>query len=232
MPLQHGPTHNFASLLKTLLPTANLVHAPPHARHSYLTSQIANLSLHPALEASLHILNADLPSAHFLVRHMSGPPAIEGMILHSILHRTEGDFDNARAWMRDVEDACEGWVPKKKGKARLEEKIVGATRGGGTCGREGEQTLVGYVYYNSGEREDGNEREAGSSRPNSNVDVDAETGLEERIRTELQHVIEWCRDKFGDQTWVDASEAWVRPGEEVRSMGNDMVSGGKGWRMF
>lgn len=67
-----------------------------------LTDAISSLYIHPALEAALHILNCDLPSAHFLVRRMEAPPAYESMFLHGILHRIEGDFDNARAWYGDV----------------------------------------------------------------------------------------------------------------------------------
>ena len=33
---------------------------------------------------------------------MQAPPAYEGMFLHGILHRVEGDYDNVRAWYGDV----------------------------------------------------------------------------------------------------------------------------------
>ena len=36
---------------------------------------------------------------------MQNPPAWEGMFLHGILHRVEGDYDNARAWYRDVKES-------------------------------------------------------------------------------------------------------------------------------
>ena len=78
---------------------------PPKVRNSSLTHQISSLMLHPVLETVLHILNGDLPSAHFLVRHMEAAPAYESMYLHGILHRIEGDYDNARAWYGNVEDS-------------------------------------------------------------------------------------------------------------------------------
>jgi len=78
---------------------------PSHPPNPTLTTAIAALSLHPTLEAACHILNSDLPSAHFLVRHMQAPPALEGMFLHGILHRVEGDYDNARAWYGNVKDS-------------------------------------------------------------------------------------------------------------------------------
>ena len=36
---------------------------------------------------------------------MQAPPAFEGMFLHGILHRIEGDYDNARAWYGNVADS-------------------------------------------------------------------------------------------------------------------------------
>lgn len=78
---------------------------PPRVRSASLTHQISSLSLHPVLETILHILNGDLTSAHFLVRHMEAPPAYESMFMHGILHRIEGDYDNARAWYGDVQDS-------------------------------------------------------------------------------------------------------------------------------
>jgi len=66
---------------------------------------ISSLLVHPSLEAAFHILNDDLPSAHFLVRHMQAAPQYESMFLHGILHRIEGDYNNTRAWYRDVQDS-------------------------------------------------------------------------------------------------------------------------------
>ena len=66
-----------------------------------LTDVISSLYLHPTIEIAFHILNNDLPSAHFLVRHMETAPAYEAMYLHGILHRIEGDYENARAWYKD-----------------------------------------------------------------------------------------------------------------------------------
>lgn len=99
----------YASLLTALLPPQTpapvLPPASPNARHPQLTSSIAALQLHPTLESLLHILNGDLTSAHFLVRHMQAPPKWEGMLLHALLHRVEGDYDNARAWYGDVAES-------------------------------------------------------------------------------------------------------------------------------
>ncbi|PSN67815.1 hypothetical protein BS50DRAFT_572815 [Corynespora cassiicola Philippines] len=63
-------------------------------------------------------------------------------------------------------------------------------------------------------------------------DDDDEKEIEERTREELRRVIEWCTDKFGDGPWVDARSAYAGPGDEVRKIGEDMVTGSKGWREF
>ncbi|CZT21954.1 uncharacterized protein RCC_07822 [Ramularia collo-cygni] len=75
----------------------------PHDRS--LSNAIASLHVHPTLEAILHMLNNDLTSAHFLCRHMQSPPAFESMLIHGVLHRIEGDYDNASAWYGNVEDS-------------------------------------------------------------------------------------------------------------------------------
>ncbi|KAK6415141.1 hypothetical protein LTR95_017627, partial [Oleoguttula sp. CCFEE 5521] len=70
-----------------------------------ISHAITNLSLHPTLEALLHILNADLSSAHFLCRHMESAPAYEAMFIHGLLHRVEGDYRNTDAWYGDVSES-------------------------------------------------------------------------------------------------------------------------------
>ncbi|KAI9716942.1 MAG: hypothetical protein M1812_005091 [Candelaria pacifica] len=171
-----------------------------------LTSQISSLSLHPTLEAALHILNHDLPSAHFLARHMQSPPAYEGMYLHGILHRIEGDYDNARAWYGDVAVSD---VYKKIWDGGEEAKV----EGGEDKGRE----FIGKVERLKKEGEGDKEAlEVGSLR-------------------EIKGVVEWCVEKFGTEKVDDATNApgaWVRPSEKIKQMGEDQVSGEGGARDF
>jgi hypothetical protein len=211
------------SIAQTLLAHTSLAHHPP--LKPSLTAPIANLHLHPTLEALLHILNHDLPSAHFLVRHMQAPPAVEGMLLHGILHRAEGDYGNARAWVGDVGDACEGFVPKHREEGRkLDVDVMGKVGGEG-----GKASLLSYVY--------------GDEDPTSLInDVEAFRGkkaregeeavLEKRIRQEAERIMEWCKIKFGGGEWEDATGAWVKNSEEIGKIRGDMVSGGKGFREF
>lgn len=220
------PKPTLSSLLETLLPTAHLTKPPPHPQNPSLTSVISSLLLYPTIEAALHLLNADLPSAHFLVRHMQAPPAIEGMLLHSILHRSEGDMPNARAWASDVVDASDGWVPKHKEEQRLDSNTVQAMEGKVTGGIRFAQ----FVY--DGDTYGAEKLITDVEKWREEQDAEGEELLAGRIQGELVKVLEWCRKKFGDGEWADASTAWVKHGEEVRKMGEDMVSGDKGFRDF
>ncbi|KAF1348269.1 hypothetical protein EJ07DRAFT_141907, partial [Lizonia empirigonia] len=216
------------TLATHLLNTASLTLPPSTPRLASLTAPIARLALHPTLEATLHLLNHDLPSAHFLVRHMQAPPALEGMLLHAILHRSEGDMRNAVLWLGDVGDAGAGFVPKRR---EAGEVLDGAVRG--RCGCVGiEGGLVEFVYGEGGveegrrlvgDVEGWRERKGGGEE---------EARLAERIRGEMGRVLEWCVRKFGTEPWPDASSAWVKNSDEVQKTSNDMVSGGKGYREF
>ncbi|KAH7073881.1 hypothetical protein BKA63DRAFT_567049 [Paraphoma chrysanthemicola] len=228
--------HTLTSLSKKLLPANRNTYSPQHSTFPTLTAEISNLQLHPTIEAALHIANADLPSAHFLVRHMQAPPAVEGMLLHGILHRAEGDFDNARAWMSDVRDACEGFVPKRKDRGeKLSLDVFGKV------GMEGEtRSLVAFVYgTEQGER---GGMEGLVSRVERLRKAEGKDGGEERrkeeyevgvkIVDELERVLEWCKRKFGEGKWEDARSAWVKNSEEVNEISEKMTSGGEGFRKF
>jgi hypothetical protein len=96
----------YSSLKQQLLSKPGPVLPPPaSAPLQSLTHTISSLMLHPSIEAALHLLNDDLVSAHFLVRHMQAAPQYESMLLHGILHRIEGDYENTREWYRDVKDS-------------------------------------------------------------------------------------------------------------------------------
>ncbi|KZM25203.1 hypothetical protein ST47_g3683 [Ascochyta rabiei] len=224
------PPPTFSTLHATLLASTNLTHPPAHPHTPSLTAQISALALHPTLEAALHILNHDLPSAHFLVRHLQAAPALEGMLLHSILHRSEGDMQNARLWLSDVGDACSGFVPKKRGEGvRLEGEVAEGCKG---KGRGEEVSLVVFVYGQGGVGEGlrlVDDVEGYRKRRGGGAEGEA---LKGRIREEMGRVLEWCVDKFGSGEWADASSAWVKNSDEVQKISNDMVGGDKGYRKF
>ncbi|KAL8778781.1 MAG: hypothetical protein Q9213_007245 [Squamulea squamosa] len=185
----------FTDLYNHLLTLPAPLLPPGKATSPKLTASISALSLHPTLEVAFHILNNDLPSAHFLVRHMQSPPAYEGMFLHGILHRVEGDYDNARAWYDNVSES----------------DIFKHTWS------EGKDDALDFI----GRVENLKKNRKGSKE-----------NLEKESLEEIKKVIEWCKQKFGEQSMEDASAAWVKPDEENRKMAEDMVSGGEGFRKF
>ncbi|KAL8768259.1 MAG: hypothetical protein Q9209_005490 [Squamulea sp. 1 TL-2023] len=185
----------FTDLYNHLLTLPAPLLPPGKATSPNLTASISALSLHPTLEVAFHILNNDLPSAHFLVRHMQSPPAYEGMFWHGILHRIEGDYDNARAWYDNVSES----------------DVFKHTWS------EGKDDALDFI----GRVENLNKNRKGSRED-----------LEKESLEEIKKVIEWCKQKFGEQRMEDASAAWVKPDEENRKMAEDMVSGGEGFRNF
>ena len=125
---------------------------------------------------------------------MQAAPAFEGMYLHGILHRIEGDYDNARAWYGNVASTDvfgKNWKSEEEG---LE--FIGKIEALNTKG-EGDKESLG----------------------------------KESVQ-EIKGVVDFCVDKFGKGTVEDASAAWKQPEGEHKKMGQDMVSGDKGYRHF
>jgi len=125
---------------------------------------------------------------------MQAPPAYEGMFLHGILHRVEGDYDNARAWYRNVKDS----------------EVFSAV----WEGEEQARDFIGKVEALV-KRKEGDKGE-----------------LERESVKEIKAVVDFCRKKFGDGEVKDATGAWVQPSEDHKKMGEEMVTGGKGFRKF
>lgn len=117
-------------------------------------------------------------------------------------------------------------MPKKKGAQRLDFSVVQGMKGKATSGIR----FVEFVYRNDKVEIERLIDDVGKFRQDGKKERDVE--LEKRIRVELERVLMWCRQKFGDGEYMDASAAWVRHSEEVRKKGEDMVSGGKGFREF
>ncbi|MCJ1315831.1 hypothetical protein MMC15_001151 [Xylographa vitiligo] len=185
---------SFDALYAQLLTLRVPLLPPGKATDPKLTDKISSLYIHPTLEAAFHLLNCDLPSAHFLVRHMQAAPMFEAMYLHGILHRIEGDYDNARAWYGNVADTevfKKNWSSKEKA---LE--------------------FIGKV-------EALNKKRKGDK-----------AALEKESVKEIKTVIDHCVEKYSSGQVQDASVAWVQPEEAHRRMGEEMVSGGKGFRDF
>ncbi|KAF8863845.1 hypothetical protein BDZ45DRAFT_670076 [Acephala macrosclerotiorum] len=199
-------TSDYQSVLTSLLPPSQphvLLTLPVSPHKPFIPStQISAQSLHPILESALHILNLDLPSAHFLLRHMQAGPAFEAMYLHGILHQIEGDIDNARAWYMDVKEADvfkAAW--DRKGGLGVAMNFLGRV----------EELKEGV---RKGQEEDG------------------DTSAREESLGELKAVLDFCKTKFGTGKVDDAIGKWVGMSAKNRDIAEKMVTGGEGWRRF
>lgn len=169
-----------------------------------LGSEIANLSLHPTLEAALHVLNLDLPSAHFLLRHMECAPAWESMFLHGILHRIEGDYNNARAWYGSVKDSevfAYAWGRSSDSDSD--------TKGP----KSGIEAALGFIAEIQSLRETGkgDREELGS-----------------RSLDEIQAVVAFCAKRFGVQKVEDARDVRARNEGKLKEKRQAIVVGSEG----
>ncbi len=196
-------TKSFADVYAQVLTLPPPLLPPGHLHSATLRASIANLSLYPCLEAALHILNVDLPSAHFLVRHMQSEPAFEAMYLHGILHRVEGDYDNARAWYGDVQDS------------EVFQTVWSENEGG----KEGAWRLI----------DDVEKARKGSKEDKQGLDMEE---LGKRSLSEIKRVVGYCEKKFGTGAMEDARDAWVPLTGKHKEMAENMLVGGEGWREF
>jgi hypothetical protein len=65
-----------------------------------LTPSIDDLDAPDAVKAGLHLLNDDLVRAHEIAQAYEGDKTCD--YWHAIVHRREGDFDNAKYWLHHV----------------------------------------------------------------------------------------------------------------------------------
>jgi hypothetical protein len=175
--------------------------------------------LHPALETLLHLLNADLASAHFLVRHMQSPPAWEGMAMHALLHRFEGDLDNARAWYSDIAGcslleflwAKDGTVGEVRDAERLRETARGLVEADEqfkkSVGRADKQAEAKHSAQNMAD-------DADASAPGTSAAQKASTGLP-KVKTFMDRVEAVQRVRHAPRKFGRGEEAWET---EVREL--------------
>ncbi|GAB7345218.1 hypothetical protein MBLNU457_3593t2 [Dothideomycetes sp. NU457] len=198
---------------------------PGKSYDASMTDTISSLYVHPTLESLLHILNHDLPSAHFLVRKMQSAPAVEGMYIHGLLHRVEGDLNNTRAWYADVCDTdvfTNYWGPvpddpntdTAAGKVEFKDGKYYNENGGKAPPQPGARVFLNRLEElqrnGKGDRE----------------------GLERQSQEEIDALVRYCVDKFGTEKVLDARGAFVKNSDEINSMSQDMVSGKGGFRKF
>ena len=92
------PASELAALLLARDPLPPLV--PPGVYDEALTEEIAATTGPATVKAGLYLLNDDLPRAHALAQSVEGDPL--GDYWHALIHRREGDYDNARYWFGRV----------------------------------------------------------------------------------------------------------------------------------
>ncbi|KAK4945158.1 hypothetical protein LTR10_015584 [Elasticomyces elasticus] len=209
----------YTTLLSSLLPPST-PHIPlslpvsPHKAH-IPAQKISSLQLHPVIESALHIINLDLPSAHFLLRHMQAKPAWEAMYLHGILHRIEGDIDNARAWYGDVQDS---------------EVFQTLWRDNDTGSNQSNAIDRAKSFLDKVELyKDSLLSKKQAAQPSSSVNVDTIT---QTSLNELRHFLSFCESKFGTDPVTDASSVWISMGDKHKDQAAQMITGGEGWREF
>lgn len=164
---------------------------------------------------------------------MQAAPAFEGMFLHGILHRIEGDYDNARAWYSDVrgEEVYRAvWGSEGVGwKEWKENGRTGEKDGGQVFIDDIERFRRGKVGEKVGGGKGlGDEQAVGSGRGRGR----GKHELERESAREIDTIVKRCVELFGTERMQDASEAWVRPSENIRRMGQDQVHGSSGRREF
>lgn len=246
----------YNAILSALLQHEHVFYSPPTSSHKLLIAQsqsqtqqqqraetststssdlptIASLSLHPVLESLLHILNCDLPSAHFLCRHAEVEPMYESMYVHGILHRTEGDIDNTRAWYGNVKDT-DVFRHSWSGEARKDAPEIAA--------QGWEHFLDRLERYRDRVRSrqgvGGREMDEDRLDPGAVKDWKREEELlRETSLWEIKKLTDFCEDKFGVGEMKDANDgAFVGKmesgNEKYAEIAKSMVTGGEGWRTF
>lgn len=246
-PAQHSQKDvqaEYRRVLDAILSYEHVFFSPPTSPHKVHIQQhpppqnlptISSLSLHPVIESLVHLLNCDLPSAHFLCRHAQVDPKFESMFVHGILHRMEGDVDNTRAWYDDVKDSDifkQVWLESAKQGSSVP-----------AAAQKGWRHFLDRIERyrdRSRKRQEANEKK---EKPEDNLDPAGvtdwgkeEVELREASLWEMQQFLQFCEQKFGVGQVVDASSEFIglmeTGNEKHAQIAQNMTTGGEGWREF
>lgn len=234
---------DYKRILDAIQSCDHVFFSPPTSPHKVHIQQqppprdlptISSLSLHPVIESLVHLLNCDLPSAHFLCRHAQVEPKFESMFVHGILHRIEGDVDNTRAWYDDVKDSDvfkHVWLESAKQGSSVP-----------AAAQKGWRHFIDRVERYRDRTRDRREKNS-KDKPEDNLspaDVKDWSKEEEDLKDaslwELQETLRFCEQKFGIGQIIDASSEFrgmTESGDEkLAEIAKNMVTGGEGWREF
>lgn len=154
---------------------------------------------------------------------MQSPPAWEAMYLHGILHRIEGDIDNARAWYRDVKD---GDVFKTVWSDDDDNDPNSNTGSAPSHALDRANSFLDKVesYKASLLSSSVQNRPAEST---TSADTIRDMSLHE-----LRRVLSFCETKFGTDPVTDVSDVWVSMADKHKDQAAQMITSGEGWREF
>lgn len=142
-----------------------------------------------ALVAALHLWNDSLDAAHVLVQDLSGST---GSALHGIMHRREGDYDNAKYWFRRAGDHP-AWHGLQSRAARwLREEQAGGRLPGGAIG-EALNAVAAQGAWNPYLFTDAVAMAVGGSGGATNGAGSAEAGLEALERLQWMELSSFIR---------------------------------------
>ncbi|PWN30945.1 hypothetical protein BDZ90DRAFT_257994 [Jaminaea rosea] len=141
-----GVPSDFPSTLSLLFsrPSSSIPLLPRQPFDGSLTSLIhkeaTSASWSPALEASVHLLNDDLDSAHDIVTDLEHVPICA--LPHGVLHRRQGEWWNSQYWASQFPSAGRNaWVKETYGERGAKgffddvKKVANGSKGGSSaCG--------------------------------------------------------------------------------------------------
>jgi hypothetical protein len=90
----------YEEMLRVLLERETFPLRPAKVFDPSLAVRIDSLDENDEVKAGLHHLNDDLDRAHALAQAHEGDKTCD--YWHAIVHRREGDFDNAKYWLRKM----------------------------------------------------------------------------------------------------------------------------------
>jgi hypothetical protein len=91
---------SFDEIFEILAKRSGVPLRPAKVFDATLAGAIDALDCDDAVKAGLHLMNDDLERGHQLAQAHEGDKTCD--YWHAIVHRREGDFDNAKYWLRQV----------------------------------------------------------------------------------------------------------------------------------
>ena len=166
-------------------------------------------------------------------------PKVEGMHIHAILHRLEGDYNNALGWYRDLSSASSAALRVEGGESVFTytfptlplDTAMNLVRDMRSlemrqCSQRRRVQLIKQLGMDTSR--------AVIKGWNFAYERDYER-LRRESKAEISSVLDWCERRYGLDAWPDASGEFVRPSEispKHSELVKRQIMGGEGWRQF